>query len=186
MGNSKEISLNTSIFPIIFLVSMLVYNIFNNEWLGAYTFHIILLTTAAIVTITGLINKVTLKEILIKIYKSVKSIKTPIIILLLVGALAGTWKVSGVIPAMVYYGINFIDPTIFLPLTLVITAIVSLTAGSSYITSATIGVALVSVGNAFGIPPSMTAGAVISGAYFGDKMSPLSDTTNLASAISGN
>ena len=108
MGNSKEISLNTSIFPIIFLVSMLVYNIFNNEWLGAYTFHIILLTTAAIVTITGLINKVTLKEILIKIYKSVKSIKTPIIILLLVGALAGTWKVSGVIPAMVYYGINFI------------------------------------------------------------------------------
>ena len=185
MSNSKEISLITSIFPIIFLVSMLVYNIFNNEWLGAYTFHIILLTTAGIVTITGLINKVTLKEILIKIYKSVKSIKTPIIILLLVGALAGTWKVSGVIPAMVYYGINFIDPTIFLPLTLVITAIVSLTAGSSYITSATIGVALVSVGNAFGIPPSMTAGAVISGAYFGDKMSPLSDTTNLASAISG-
>jgi len=185
MSNSKEISLITSIFPIIFLVSMLVYNIFNNEWLGAYTFHIILLTTAAIVTITGLINKVTLKEILIKIYKSVKSIKTPIIILLLVGALAGTWKVSGVIPAMVYYGINFIDPTIFLPLTLLITAIVSLTAGSSYITSATIGVALVSVGNAFGISPSMTAGAVISGAYFGDKMSPLSDTTNLASAISG-
>ena len=114
-----------------------------------------------------------------------KSIKTPIIILLLVGALAGTWKVSGVIPAMVYYGINFIDPSIFLPLTLLVTAIVSLTAGSSYITSATIGVALVSVGNAFGISPSMTAGAVISGAYFGDKMSPLSDTTNLASAISG-
>jgi NhaC family Na+:H+ antiporter len=86
---------------------------------------------------------------------------------------------------MVYYGINFIDPSIFLPLTLLVTAIVSLTAGSSYITSATIGVALVSVGNAFGISPSMTAGAVISGAYFGDKMSPLSDTTNLASAISG-
>ena len=129
--------------------------------------------------------KVSIQDILIKIYKSIKSIKTPIIILLLVGALAGTWKVSGVIPAMVYYGINFINPSVFLPLTLVITAIVSLTAGSSYITSATIGVALVSVGNAFGISPSMTAGAVISGAYFGDKMSPLSDTTNLASAISG-
>ena len=86
---------------------------------------------------------------------------------------------------MVYYGINFIDPSVFLPLTLVITAIVSLTAGSSYITSATIGVALVSVGNAFNIPPSMTAGAVISGAYFGDKMSPLSDTTNLAPAMAG-
>jgi NhaC family Na+:H+ antiporter len=164
---------------------MLVYNIFNNEWLGTYTFHIILLITALTVSIIGLIIKVSIKEIVIKIYESVKSIKTPIIILLLVGALAGTWKVSGIIPAMVYYGINFIDPSVFLPLTLVITAIVSLTAGSSYITSATIGVALVSVGNAFGISPSMTAGAVISGAYFGDKMSPLSDTTNLASAISG-
>jgi len=185
MSNSKKIGLSTSIFPIILLVSMLVYNIFNNEWLGAYTFHIILLITALTVSIIGLIMKVSIVEILIKIYESVKSIKTPIIILLLVGALAGTWKVSGVIPAMVYYGINFIDPSVFLPLTLVITAIVSLTAGSSYITSATIGVALVSVGNAFNIPPSMTAGAVISGAYFGDKMSPLSDTTNLASAISG-
>ena len=185
MNNPKKISLITSIFPIILLVSMLVYNIFNNEWLGTYTFHIILLITALIVSIIGLIIKVSIKEIVIKIYESVKSIKTPIIILLLVGALAGTWKVSGVIPAMVYYGINFIDPSVFLPLTLVITAIVSLTAGSSYITSATIGVALVSVGNAFGISPSMTAGAVISGAYFGDKMSPLSDTTNLASAISG-
>ena len=185
MGNSKEISLNTSIFPIILLVSMLVYNIFNNEWLGTYTFHLTLLITALSVSIIGLINNIKISEILIKIYKSVKSIKTPIIILLLVGALAGTWKVSGVIPAMVYYGINFINPSIFLPLTLIITAIVSLTAGSSYITSATIGVALVSVGNAFGISPSMTAGAVISGAYFGDKMSPLSDTTNLASAISG-
>jgi NhaC family Na+:H+ antiporter len=185
MIDSKKIGLTTSIFPIILLVSMLVYNIFNNEWLGAYTFHIILLITALTVSIIGLIMKVSIVEIIIKIYESVKSIKTPIIILLLVGALAGTWKVSGVIPAMVYYGINFIDPSVFLPLTLVITAIVSLTAGSSYITSATIGVALVSVGNAFNIPPSMTAGAVISGAYFGDKMSPLSDTTNLASAISG-
>ena len=185
MSDSKKISLSTSIFPIILLVLMLVYNIFNNEWLGTYTFHIILLITALTVSIIGLIIKVSIKEIVIKIYESVKSIKTPIIILLLVGALAGTWKVSGVIPAMVYYGINFIDPSVFLPLTLVITAIVSLTAGSSYITSATIGVALVSVGNAFGISPSMTAGAVISGAYFGDKMSPLSDTTNLASAISG-
>ena len=130
MSNSKEISLSTSIFPIILLVSMLIYNIFNNEWLGTYTFHIILITTAVIVSIIGLINNVTLSEILIKIYNSVKSIKTPIIILLLVGALAGTWKVSGVIPAMVYYGVNFIDPSIFLPLTLVVTAIVSLTAGT--------------------------------------------------------
>ena len=113
MGNSKEISLNTSIFPIILLVSMLVYNIFNSEWLGTYTFHLTLLITALSVSIIGLINNIKISEILIKIYKSVKSIKTPIIILLLVGALAGTWKVSGVIPAMVYYGINFVFYRIF-------------------------------------------------------------------------
>ncbi|MDC1491965.1 sodium:proton antiporter [Flavobacteriaceae bacterium] len=185
MNKTKEVSLGISLLPIALLISMLTYNIFNNQWLGEYTFHLILLITATVVSIIGLFNKISLNEISIKIYNSVKSITTPIIILLIVGALAGTWKVSGVIPAMVYYGVKFIDPSIFLPLTLIITALVSLTAGSSYITSATIGVALVSVGSAFNIPAGMTAGAVISGAYFGDKMSPLSDTTNLASGISG-
>ena len=106
-------------------------------------------------------------------------------ILLLVGALAGTWKVSGIIPAMVYYGLNLVNPTIFLPLTLIVSTLVSLTTGSSYTTSATVGIALVAVGIAFNIPAGMTAGAVISGAYFGDKMSPLSDTTNLAPAMAG-
>ena len=106
-------------------------------------------------------------------------------ILLLVGALAGTWKVSGIIPAMVYYGLNLVNPAIFLPLTLIVSTLVSLTTGSSYTTSATVGIALVAVGIAFNIPAGMTAGAVISGAYFGDKMSPLSDTTNLAPAMAG-
>ena len=106
-------------------------------------------------------------------------------ILLLVGALAGTWKVSGIIPAMVYYGLNLVDPAIFLPITLIVSTLVSLTTGSSYTTSATVGIALVAVGIAFNIPAGMTAGAVISGAYFGDKMSPLSDTTNLAPAMAG-
>jgi len=85
----------------------------------------------------------------------------------------------------VYYGLNLINPSIFLPLTLIVTAVVSLTTGSSYTTSATVGIALVAVGTAFNISPGMTAGAVISGAYFGDKMSPLSDTTNLAPAMAG-
>jgi NhaC family Na+:H+ antiporter len=107
------------------------------------------------------------------------------VILLLVGALAGTWKVSGIIPAMVYYGLNLVNPAIFLPLTLIVSTLVSLTTGSSYTTSATVGIALVAVGIAFNIPAGMTAGAVISGAYFGDKMSPLSDTTNLAPAMAG-
>ena len=99
--------------------------------------------------------------------------------------LAGTWKVSGIIPAMVYYGLTLVDPFIFLPLTLIVSTLVSLTTGSSYTTSATVGIALVAVGVAFNIPAGMTAGAVISGAYFGDKMSPLSDTTNLAPAMAG-
>ena len=99
------------------------------------------------------------------------------------GALAGTWKVSGIIPAMVYYGLDLVSLKAFLPITLVVSTLVSLTTGSSYTTSATVGIALVAVGIAFSIPAGMTAGAVISGAYFGDKMSPLGDTTNLAPAI---
>ena len=183
MNKSKEIGLIVSLIPIVLLISMLTYNIFNYEWLGKYTFHIILLATALIVCVIGVFNEISSFKIFSKVFNSVKSISTPIIILLLVGALETTWKVSGVIPAMVYYGISFTNVYIFLPLTLIITAIVSLTAGSSYITSATVGIALVSVGNAYEIPPGITA--VISGAYFGDKMSPLSDTTNLASAIAG-
>ena len=140
---------------------------------------------ASLAAIMGLIDKVSINHIVSKIFSSIKSIAIPIVILLLVGALAGTWKVSGVIPAMVYYGLNLIDPSVFLPLTLIVTAVVSLTTGSSYTTSATVGIALVAVGTAFNISPGMTAGAVISGAYFGDKMSPLSDTTNLAPAMAG-
>jgi NhaC family Na+:H+ antiporter len=106
-------------------------------------------------------------------------------ILFLVGALAGTWLVSGIIPAMVYYGLQVLSPAIFLPASVVIAAIISLATGSSWTTSATVGIALVGIGTALGIPTGMIAGAVVSGAYFGDKMSPLSDTTNLAPAMAG-
>src|SRR5690606_10262192 len=116
---------------------------------------------------------------------NLRSVLVPILILLLVGALAGTWKVSGVIPAMVYYGLEIINPSIFLPLTVIICCLVSLSTGSSWTTSATVGIALIGIGTAFGLHPGMVAGAVISGAYFGDKMSPLSDTTNLAPAMAG-
>jgi NhaC family Na+:H+ antiporter len=106
-------------------------------------------------------------------------------ILFLVGALAGTWLVSGVIPAMVYYGLQVLSPEIFLPASVIIAAVISIATGSSWTTSATVGIALVGIGTALGINPGMIAGAVISGAYFGDKMSPLSDTTNLAPAMAG-
>ena len=184
----SEISLRKSIIPIVLLISFLFYNIIffeNNDWLGDYTYHYILVFTSIVATCIGLSEKIKISFVIKKIFSSIKSISTPIIILLLVGALAGSWKVSGIIPAMVYYGLNLVDPAVFLPLTLVVSTLVSLTTGSSYTTSATVGIALVAVGIAFNIPSGMTAGAVISGAYFGDKMSPLSDTTNLAPAMAG-
>ena len=184
----SEISLRKSIIPIVLLISLLFYNIIffeNNDWLGDYTYHYILVFTSIVATGIGLSEKIKISFVIKKIFSSIKSISTPIIILLLVGALAGSWKVSGIIPAMVYYGLNLVDPAVFLPLTLVVSTLVSLTTGSSYTTSATVGIALVAVGVAFNIPSGMTAGAVISGAYFGDKMSPLSDTTNLAPAMAG-
>ena len=188
LDSKNEISLAKALTPICVLISLLAYNIVvyeDKDWFGENTYQIILLLGASLASVMGLIDRVSAIHILKKIYLSIKSIAIPIVILLLVGALAGTWKVSGVIPAMVYYGLNLINPTVFLPLTLIVTAIVSLTTGSSYTTSATVGIALVAVGTAFNISPGMTAGAVISGAYFGDKMSPLSDTTNLAPAMAG-
>ena len=185
---SSEIGLKKSMIPVLILISLLFYNIIyfeNNDWLGDYTYHYILIFTSLIATLLGVSEGVKITHVLKKIFSSIKSISTPIVILLLVGALAGSWKVSGIIPAMVYYGLNLVDPGIFLPLTLIVSTLVSLTTGSSYTTSATVGIALVAVGIAFNIPAGMTAGAVISGAYFGDKMSPLSDTTNLAPAMAG-
>ncbi len=108
-----------------------------------------------------------------------------IMIFLLIGALIGIWIVSGVVPAMLYYGLQTLSADIFLPSTLIICAIASLATGSSWGTSGTIGLALIGIGSSLGFPLPILAGAVISGAYFGDKMSPLSDTTNLASAMAG-
>lgn len=186
--SNKKLDLFQSLIPLFLLISLLFYNIYfyeNNDWLGDYTYHFILLISSLVAFFLGLKNQIKMRDIFIKILENIKSIASAIIILLLVGALAGTWKVSGVIPSMVYYGLNIMNPKVFLPLTLIVSTLVSLTTGSSYTTSATIGIALVAVGIAFNIPAEITAGAVISGAYFGDKMSPLSDTTNLAPAMAG-
>ena len=108
-----------------------------------------------------------------------------ILILLLIGSLAGTWLISGVVPALIYYGLDIINPKLFLFTAVVVSSIVSVATGSSWSTIATIGVALLGIGKAIGINEAVVAGAIISGAYFGDKMSPLSDTTNLAPAMAG-
>ncbi len=184
---NKELNIFEALIPVVALMLMLAYNIFlaNGELLGAYSNQYILLLGGVVAAVVGLLNKVNLKTMLIEIIENFKSVFVPVIILFLVGALAGTWLVSGIIPAMVYYGLQVLNPTIFLPASVIIAAIISIATGSSWTTSATVGIALVGIGTALGIPTGMIAGAVISGAYFGDKMSPLSDTTNLAPAMAG-
>ena len=119
------------------------------------------------------------------IRNSISDTLPALLILLLIGALAGTWLISGIVPAMIYYGLQIVNPTYFLIAACIVSAIISLVTGSSWSTIATIGVALLGIGKAIGMSEAMIAGAIISGAYFGDKMSPLSDTTNLAPAMAG-
>ncbi|ARV08830.1 Na+/H+ antiporter NhaC [Winogradskyella sp. PC-19] len=186
--DNKELSLLEALVPVVILMCMLAYNIFfvdGQEWFGGYTNQIILLLGGVVAAVVGFLNKVTIGNMIAEIWENLKSVFVPIMILFLVGALAGTWLVSGVIPAMVYYGLQVLSPEIFLPASVIIAAVISIATGSSWTTSATVGIALVGIGTALGISPGMIAGAVISGAYFGDKMSPLSDTTNLAPAMAG-
>jgi NhaC family Na+:H+ antiporter len=133
----------------------------------------------------GVKNGTSWKSILEGISKSVASTTPAIIILLLIGSLAGTWLISGIVPTMIYYGLQILNPKIFLAAACIICAIVSLASGSSWSTVATVGIALLGIGNALEISEGLIAGAIISGAYFGDKLSPLSDTTNLAPAMAG-
>lgn len=185
---NKALNFFEALVPVVILMGLLAYNIFfveGQEWLGGYTNQLILLIGGLIAMSVGFLNKVSFSLMIKEVWENLKSVFVPIMILFLVGALAGTWLVSGVIPAMVYYGLQVLSPEIFLPASVVIAAVISIATGSSWTTSATVGIALVGIGTALGINPGMIAGAVISGAYFGDKMSPLSDTTNLAPAMAG-
>ncbi|WP_457616574.1 Na+/H+ antiporter NhaC [Lutibacter sp.] len=185
--DNKELSIWEALIPVVILMFMLAYNIFfaGGELLGTYSNQYILLMGGVVASVVGFLNKVPLSLMLTEIWENIKSVFVPIMILFLVGALAGTWLVSGIIPAMVYYGLEVLNPSIFLPASVIIAAMISIATGSSWTTSATVGIALIGIGSALGIPTGMIAGAVISGAYFGDKMSPLSDTTNLAPAMAG-
>ena len=188
MIDNKELNLLESLIPVVILMCLLAYNIFfveDQEWFGAYTNQYILLMGALVAAAVGFFNKISVGNMIAEVWENWKSVFVPIMILFLVGALAGSWLVSGIIPAMVYYGLQVLSPEIFLPATVIIAAIISIATGSSWTTSATVGIALVGIGSALGISSGMIAGAVISGAYFGDKMSPLSDTTNLAPAMAG-
>ncbi|MCA6074027.1 Na+/H+ antiporter NhaC [Fulvivirga sedimenti] len=175
-----------SLVPILILIFLLFINVqFFGEDASYGPNQMALIFAAAIAGIMSISLKYSFDELLDGIVKSISSAMGAILILLLIGSLAGTWMISGVVPAMIYYGLDILNPTIFLLAAVIVSAIVSIATGSSWSTSATIGIALMGIGEAMGINTGVVAGAVISGAYFGDKMSPLSDTTNLAPAMAG-
>ncbi len=183
---TPKLSLSAALLPLIILVLLLTYNVtvFGDDALSGSN-QFILLLGGVVAGLVGLRNQVTYGQMLHKVGENLQSVTGPILILLLVGALAGTWLLSGIIPAMIDYGLQIANPRFFLPACVLISALVSLATGSSWSTSATIGIALIGIGKALDLPVGMVAGAVISGAYFGDKLSPLSDTTNLAPAMAG-
>ncbi|ADV50884.1 Na+/H+ antiporter NhaC [Cellulophaga sp. E16_2] len=183
---NKELSIWEALIPVFILVGMLAYNVFvfgDDALSGSNQF--ILLLGGAVAAIVGFFNKVSYEQMMAEVAENLKSTSGALLILLMVGALSGTWLVSGIIPSMIYYGLQVLNPTIFLAACVIICSVISVATGSSWTTSATVGIALIGIGNTLGIPLGMTAGAILSGAYFGDKMSPLSDTTNLAPAMAG-
>ena len=182
--NKKLISLFDSIIPIVALVTLLYVNvnIYGDSSLSGSN-QLILLVGSSIAFFFGIKNKVKAEKIFNTISNNFKSISIPIIILLLVGGLSGSWMISGIIPSMIYYGLKLINVSFFLPTCVIISAIVAISTGSSWSTTATIGIGLIGIGKVLGFDLGLVAGAIISGAYFGDKMSPLSDTTNLAAAV---
>lgn len=181
-----RLSLWEALTPVIILVGMLAYNVyvFGDDALGGSN-QFILLMGGAVAVIVGALRKIPFEDMMEKVAENIKSTAGAILILLMVGALAGTWMVSGIIPTMIYYGLQILNPTIFLAACVIICSLISIATGSSWTTSATVGIALIGIANALNIPLGMTAGAILSGAYFGDKLSPLSDTTNLAPAMAG-
>ncbi|MCR9182373.1 MAG: sodium:proton antiporter, partial [Flavobacteriaceae bacterium] len=187
VSSNKELNIWEAMIPVVALIGMLFYNVFyafgDDALAGSNQF--ILLLGGAIAAIVGYFNKISIEKMMEAVAENVKSTSTAILILLMVGALAGTWMVSGIIPTMIYYGMQVLSPAIFLASCVVICCVISVATGSSWTTSATVGIALIGIASALDISLGMTAGAILSGAYFGDKLSPLSDTTNLAPAMAG-
>jgi NhaC family Na+:H+ antiporter len=177
----KEAGVWLALIPVIFLVSALFITIV----ILGQSAHIPLILAAAVAAAVASRLGYAWKEIQEGMVQGINLAMGAILILMVVGTLIGTWISGGIVPAMIFYGLKALSPGIFLGATMVICSVVSLGTGSSWSTAGTVGVALIGVGQGLGIPVSMVAGAIISGAYFGDKMSPLSDTTNLAPAVAG-
>ncbi len=183
---TAEPGLWISVFPLVVLIAMLGFNVYlygDGALGGAH--QMALLLAAGLTVALSLWRGAQWSDIQHHIVQGIAVAIPALLILLMVGALSGTWLVSGIVPTMIYYGLHILTPSIFLAAACLIGCVVSLSTGSSWTTSATVGIALMGIGATLGIDEGMVAGAVISGAYFGDKMSPLSDTTNLAAAVGG-
>ncbi|MDR1372475.1 MAG: Na+/H+ antiporter NhaC [Dysgonamonadaceae bacterium] len=182
---NKTPPLILAVAPMLVLTTLLFinYQYFNDALGGANQTALII--AAMICGVIGFLYGTTWHDFREKITHTIHTTLEPILILFLIGALSGSWMISGVIPMMIYYGVEIMHPSFLLVAAVLICSLVSVATGSSWTTVATVGIAIIGVGNAFGLNQGLVAGAVISGAYFGDKMSPLSDTTNLASAVAG-
>ena len=173
--------------PLVVLMLLLWFNVgevYGDDALSGSN-QVILMLAAFVAAVIGVFNGSSVEAVFAKIKTNIHDTTQAIFILILIGGLAGTWLLGGVVPAMIYYGLDLINVQFFLPTAVIISALISLSTGSSWSTTATVGIALMGIGQTIGIPAPVVAGAVISGAYFGDKLSPLSDTTNLAPAMAG-
>lgn len=180
-------SWGVSLIPFILLIAALaaVIKIFGTGALDGASQVALLFAAGVVVALSMALYRIPWKAFEDAILDNIHAVGTSILILLLIGAVSGSWMISGVVPTMIYYGMKVIFPEIFLFATCAICALIAVMTGSSWTTIATVGVALVGIGTAQGYEPGWIAGAIISGAYFGDKVSPLSDTTVLASSSSG-
>lgn len=186
MDSTKKIpSPLVSLLPIVLLAGMLFATIhtFGSDALGGGSQISLLVTTACCAFIGMTFYRIPWKDFERAITNNIAGVSSALLILLIIGALSGIWMVSGVVPTLIYYGMQIIHPDFFLASTCLICALVSVMTGSSWTTIATIGIALMGIGKAQGFHEGWIAGAIISGAYFGDKVSPLSDTTVLASSV---
>jgi len=184
MSEPRSPSLVDALIPIVSLVIMLGMSVhlFGSDSSSGPN-QIVLTLGAAIGTIVAMKNGHEWHDILKAIVAGISTAMGALLILLAVGALIGTWLMAGTVPAMIFFGLELLNPQIFFAAACLICAIAALSTGSSWTVAGTLGVALIGVSMGLGLSPAMAAGAVISGAYFGDKMSPLSDTTNLAPAV---
>jgi NhaC family Na+:H+ antiporter len=182
----EQHSLWLALVPLVVLFVLLGYNVavYGDDSLSGAN-QTALILAAAVAAATSLRLGTRWDEIQEVILENIRAATPAILILLMVGALVGTWLIGGIVPTMIYYGLQIFNPAIFIFSCCVLTSVASIVIGSSWSTSATLGVALISIGYTLGFNPGLVAGAIISGAYFGDKLSPLSDTTNLASGVTG-